>query len=87
MKITILGSGASVGVPLIEPILGNCDPENWKNRRRRLSILIEDGVTRVLVDASPDSRNQLLDSNISHLDGVIFTHAHADHCHGIDDLR
>ena len=87
MKITILGSGASGGVPLIGPVWGNCDPKNPKNHRSRSSILIEDGTTRVLVDASPDCRAQLLDANVDQLDGIIFTHAHADHCHGIDDLR
>jgi len=87
MKITILGSGASGGVQMVGPVWGNCDPTNPKNRRRRSSILIEDGATCVLVDASPDCRAQLLDADVSHLDGIIFTHAHADHCHGIDDLR
>ena len=87
MKITILGSGASGGVPLIGPVWGNCDPQNQKNRRRRSSILIEDGNTRVLVDAAPDCRAQLLDADVNYLNGIIFTHAHADHCHGIDDLR
>ena len=86
-KITVLGCGASGGVPLIGPIWGNCDPNNSKNRRRRASILIETEETRILVDASPDCRAQLLDAGVSTLNGVIFTHAHADHCHGIDDLR
>ena len=87
MKVTILGSGASGGVPLVGPDWGNCDPSNPKNQRRRSSILIEDDATCVLVDASPDCRAQLLDADISRLDGIVFTHAHADHCHGIDDLR
>lgn len=87
MKITILGCGASGGVPLIGPNWGTCDPTNPRNRRRRASILVEDNNTSILVDASPDCRIQLLDADVSRLDGVIFTHAHADHCHGIDDLR
>lgn len=87
MKITVLGSGSSGGVPMIGPVWGNCDPNNPKNHRRRASILIESETTRLLVDASPDCRRQLLDANVSSLDGVVFTHAHADHCHGIDDLR
>ncbi|MGF1626270.1 MAG: MBL fold metallo-hydrolase [Alphaproteobacteria bacterium] len=68
---------------------GACDPRNPRNRRRRVSILLESpGGTRVLVDASPDLREQLLSvGGVGHLDAVLFTHAHADHCHGIDDLR
>ncbi len=70
---------------------GACDPDNPKNRRQRCSILVEqdgpNGTTRVLVDASPDMRNQLLNANVGTLDGVVFTHPHADHTHGLDDLR
>ena len=70
---------------------GACDPNNPKNRRRRTSLLVErhgpNGLTRVLVDTSPDLREQLLDANVDWLDGVLMTHEHADHCHGIDDLR
>jgi phosphoribosyl 1,2-cyclic phosphate phosphodiesterase len=91
MKVTILGSGGSGGVPLAarEPggDWGACDPGNPKNRRRRVSIHVEEGATSLLVDASPDLRLQLLDNNITRLDAVLFTHAHGDHCHGIDDLR
>lgn len=87
MRITILGCGGSSGVPLIGNFWGECDPAEPRNRRRRVSILVEDGDTRVLVDASPDLREQLLDANVSRLSGVILTHAHADHLHGIDDLR
>ena len=87
MKITILGSGASGGVPMIGPVWGNCDPDNPKNRRRRASILLETTDSSVLIDASPDCRAQLLDADVCRLDAVVFTHAHADHCHGIDDLR
>jgi len=87
MKVTILGCGPSGGVPLIGNDWGVCDPANPKNRRRRVSILVEDRGARLLVDTSPDMRAQLLDARVAKLDGVLFTHAHADHCHGIDDLR
>lgn len=91
LKITILGCGTSGGVPRIGNEWGACDPNNPKNRRRRCAMLIEregpDGVTRVLVDTPPDLREQLIDVGVDLLDGVLFTHDHADHCHGIDDLR
>lgn len=91
MRYTILGCGSSGGVPRLGGRWGACDPENPKNLRRRCSMLIEriDGknTTRVLIDTSPDMRAQLLDAGIGHLDGVVFTHDHADHMHGIDDLR
>ncbi len=87
LKVTVLGSGASGGVPLIGNNWGVCDPNEPKNRRRRSSILIQSDETTVLVDASPDCRSQLLDAGVERLDAVIFTHAHADHIHGIDDLR
>lgn len=91
LKITILGCGSSGGVPRIGNIWGACDPQNPRNRRRRCSILVEragaEGTTTVLVDTSPDMRAQLLDANVTWLDGVIYTHEHADHTHGIDDLR
>ena len=87
MRIRILGCGGSGGVPLVGGVWGNCDPRETKNRRRRASILIEDGATTILVDTSPDLREQLLDAGTTHLDAVLFTHAHADHLHGIDDLR
>lgn len=91
LKLTILGCGTSGGVPRIGNIWGACDPANPKNRRRRCSVLAEregkEGTTRVLVDASPDLREQLLDAQVGWLDGVLFTHDHADHTHGIDDLR
>lgn len=87
MKVTILGCGSSGGVPLIGGSWGKCDPKEPKNRRRRVSILVEDGVTRILVDTSPDLREQLLDAGVSWIDAVLITHAHADHLHGIDDLR
>jgi phosphoribosyl 1,2-cyclic phosphate phosphodiesterase len=88
---TILGCGSSMGVPRPALGWGACDPNNPKNRRRRTSLLIErqgpNGCTRVLVDTSPDLREQLLGANVDWLDGVLMTHEHADHCHGIDDLR
>lgn len=91
MKVTILGSGSSGGVPRIgggpTGDWGDCDPNEPKNRRRRCSILVEEGSTRVVVDTSPDFREQCLDAGIDRLDGVIFTHEHADQTHGIDDLR
>jgi phosphoribosyl 1,2-cyclic phosphate phosphodiesterase len=90
-RFTILGCGSSMGVPRPALGWGACDPNNPKNRRRRTSLLVErrgpKGHTRVLVDTSPDLRDQLLDANVEWLDGVLMTHEHADHCHGIDDLR
>jgi phosphoribosyl 1,2-cyclic phosphate phosphodiesterase len=92
MKVTILGCGASGGVPRIggKDRAGNwekCDPTEPKNRRMRASILVEQGETRILVDTSPDLRQQCLTFGIDRLDAVLFTHDHADHTHGVDDLR
>ena len=87
MKVTILGCGAAGGVPAIGSGWGRCDPANPKNRRRRPSILIEEAGKTILVDTSPDLREQLLSIDIRHVDAVLFTHSHADHLHGIDDLR
>jgi phosphoribosyl 1,2-cyclic phosphate phosphodiesterase len=91
LKFTILGCGSSAGVPRPGLGWGACNPKNPKNRRRRTSLLVERrgarGRTRVLVDTSPDLREQLLDAHVDWLDGVFFTHEHADHTHGIDDLR
>lgn len=87
MDITLLGCGTSGGVPRIGNEWGACDPNEPRNRRRRCSILVEDKETTVLIDTSPDIREQLLDANVSYLDGVIWTHEHADQCHGIDELR
>src|SRR5690242_13388580 len=87
MKITVLGCGPSGGVPLIGNDWGECDPGNPKNRRRRASILVEDKGAKILVDASPDMRMQLLDADVDRLDAILFSHAHADHCHGIDEVR
>ena len=87
MKATILGCGTSSGVPRIGNDWGACDPTDSRNRRRRASILVESATTRILIDTSPDLREQLLDAQVSAVDAVIWTHDHADHCHGIDDLR
>ncbi|RMF08217.1 MAG: MBL fold metallo-hydrolase [Alphaproteobacteria bacterium] len=87
MKVTILGCGTSGGVPRIGPVWGRCNPDNPKNHRRRVSILVEHEGTSILVDTSPDLRAQCLDAGINRLDGVLYTHDHADHTHGIDDLR
>jgi phosphoribosyl 1,2-cyclic phosphate phosphodiesterase len=87
MKVRILGSGTSSGVPRIGNDWGACDPTEPRNRRTRASIVVETDTTRILVDTSPDMREQLLSAGISDLDAVIWTHDHADHCHGIDDLR
>jgi len=87
MKITVLGCGTSSGVPALGCDCAVCRSDDPKNQRRRVSILIEQGGTRLLVDTSPDLRTQLLDAEITHLDGVLYTHAHADHLHGLDDLR
>lgn len=87
MKITVLGCSGSSGVPLIGNDWGACDPTEPRNRRSRPSILVQQGDTTVLIDTSPDLREQLLRANVRHLDAVIYTHAHADHAHGIDELR
>jgi phosphoribosyl 1,2-cyclic phosphate phosphodiesterase len=87
MRVTILGCGPSTGVPVIGPDWGRCDPSDPRNRRRRVSALVEIGNVAVLIDTSPDLREQLIDARVSRLDAVVITHAHADHLHGIDDLR
>ena len=87
MKVTVLGCGASWGVPAIGPDWGRCDPADPRNRRRRASLLIETQGRAILIDTSPDLREQLIDARVSRLDAVLLTHAHADHLHGIDDLR
>lgn len=91
LRYTILGCGSSGGVPRLGGNWGACDPDNPKNHRKRCSMLVErrdgDAITRVLVDTSPDLRAQLLGAQVGHLDAVIYTHPHADHIHGIDDLR
>lgn len=87
MKLTVLGCGTSSGVPRIGNDWGACDPHEPRNRRTRCSILVESAATQILVDTAPDLREQLLANDIVHLDAVLWTHDHADHCHGIDDLR
>lgn len=87
MKLRILGCGTSSGVPRIGNDWGDCDPLNPRNRRSRASIIVESSTTRILVDTAPDLREQLLAADVADVDGVIWTHDHADHCHGIDDLR
>ena len=91
LKLTILGCGTSGGVPRVGNHWGACDPADPKNRRLRCALLVErkraEGQTAVVVDTSPDLRQQLLDAGVSWLDGVLYTHDHADHSHGIDDLR
>jgi phosphoribosyl 1,2-cyclic phosphate phosphodiesterase len=91
LRVTILGCGSSGGVPRVGQGWGACDPKHPKNRRRRCSIFVEhlgaEGRTQVLVDMSPDLRGQLLDVGVKHLDAILLTHSHADHTHGIDEIR
>lgn len=87
MRLVMLGCGTSSGVPRIGGDWGRCDPANPRNRRRRVSILVQAGDVTLLVDTGPDLREQLLDAGVSRLTAVLYTHDHADHCHGIDDLR
>jgi phosphoribosyl 1,2-cyclic phosphate phosphodiesterase len=91
LSLTILGCGSSAGVPRPALGWGACDPRNPKNRRRRCSLLVEQsgdhGVTRIMIDTSPDLREQLIDAHVDHIDAVFLTHEHADQTHGIDDLR
>lgn len=87
MKVRILGCGTSSGVPRIGGDWGECDPLEPKNRRTRVSILVETAQTRILVDTGPDMRAQLLAADVEQVDAVIWTHEHADHCHGVDDVR
>ena len=91
LSLTILGCGSSAGVPRVAQGWGACDPDNPRNRRRRCSVLVAreapEGRTLALVDTGPDLRQQLIDAGVAHLDGVLISHEHADHTHGIDDLR
>ena len=91
VTLTILGCGSSAGVPRPALGWGKCDPNNPKNRRRRCSLLVErrseKGTTRIVIDTSPDLREQLIDAGVEHIDAVFLTHEHADQTHGIDDLR
>ena len=91
LTLTILGCGSSAGVPRPALGWGACDPKNPRNRRRRCSLLVEEtngqGTTRIVIDTSPDLREQLIDAKVDHIDAVFLTHEHADQTHGIDDLR
>jgi phosphoribosyl 1,2-cyclic phosphate phosphodiesterase len=91
LRLTILGCGSSAGVPRVAEGWGACDPMNPKNRRRRCAALLErsgaSGLTTVLIDAGSDMREQLLSADVKRLDAVLLTHPHADHTHGLDDLR
>ena len=87
MRVTILGCGTSGGVPRIGNHWGDCDPSEPRNRRRRASIHVAWRGLSLLVDTSPDLREQCLGADIRHVDAVLYTHDHADHTHGIDDLR
>lgn len=86
-KVIILGSGAAPGVPSLSCGWGNCNPENPKNRRSRTSTYVEINNVIILIDTSPDIRLQMIDNHITEMDAVLYTHTHADHLHGIDDLR
>ena len=92
LRFTVLGCGSSPGVPRINGDWGNCDPKNPKNRRLRTAAMVErisalGGITRVIIDTGPDFREQMLAASVKRIDAVVYTHAHADHIHGIDDLR
>ena len=87
MRLIMLGCGTSSGVPRIGGDWGACDPDDPRNRRTRASIAVASGTTTILVDTGPDMRTQLLAAGLGRLDAVIWTHEHADHTHGIDDLR
>ena len=91
LTATILGCASSAGVPRVGQGWGACDPSEPRNRRRRCALLLErtgpEGVTTVLIDIGPDIREQLIGADVRRLDGVLVTHPHADHIHGIDDLR
>ena len=88
IKITVLGTGTSVGIPALGQLgWGKCDPSNPKNRRQRCAVLIQSKNTTILVDAGPDIKNQLIEHNIKKLDAVLITHSHSDHVSGLDELR
>ena len=87
MKVTVLGCGGSGGVPLLGPDWGACNPDNPKNHRRRVSVLVQEAGTNIVLDTSPDFRAQMLDAGAGHLDAILYTHDHADHTQGIDDVR
>ena len=87
MKVTILGCGGSGGVPLIGNNWGSCNPDNPKNRRRRVSVLVQHAGANIVLDTSPDFRMQMLDADVGKLDAILYTHDHADHTPRIDDVR
>ena len=87
IKFTILGSGSSMGVPRADGHFGNCDPKNKKNYRTRCSALINFDNENILIDTSPDLRQQLISNKIKSINRVFYTHLHADQTHGINDLR
>ena len=88
MKITLLGTGTSVGIPSLGQLgWGKCNPQNPKNKRQRCAVLIQSNNTNILIDAGPDIKNQLIGHNLPSLDGIIITHEHADHISGLDELR
>ena len=87
MKFIILGCGSSMGVPRPDGYFGNCDPKNKKNYRTRCSVLIKTDIENILIDTSPDLRQQLLNQKIKNIDKVLYSHMHADQTHGINDLR
>ena len=88
MKITLLGTGTSVGIPSLGQLgWGKCNPKNPKNKRQRCAVLIQSNNTNILIDAGPDIKNQLIGHNLPSLDGIIITHEHADHISGLDELR
>jgi phosphoribosyl 1,2-cyclic phosphate phosphodiesterase len=92
LRLTILGCGSSPGTPRITGDWGKCDPSNPRNRRTRPAAMVEriserGGITRVVIDTGPDFREQILMTGVKRLDAVLYTHPHADHIHGIDDLR
>ena len=87
MKFIILGCGSSMGVPRPDGFFGNCDPKNKKNYRTRCSAIIKTSDQNILIDTSPDLRQQLQRHKIKKIDKVLFSHMHADQTHGINDLR
>ena len=91
LEVTILGCGSSPGVPRITGDWGACDPSNPKNRRSRAAFLVEqigpNGRTTVVIDTGPDFREQMIAARVENIDAVLYSHPHADHIHGIDDLR
>lgn len=87
MRVTVLGCGASAGVPTITGDWGACDPSNAKNMRTRQSVVVHLNGKNLLIDAAPDLRFQMLRAKVQTIDAIFLTHAHADHCHGLDDIR